>query len=325
MVKAEEGEKTLLDFKELSQDGTDLERLVREIFVREGYKVHWTGKGSDGGRDLILTEKVQGPLSKFERTWLVQCKHKAFSGKSIGKEEANSLVTDCKRINATGYLMVCTTSLSSGLIQAYKELSSGLEFVIDYWDEVKLEDRLLKPCNFSLIEQFFTKSSKNVGWRIYNTESPSFWAANYRRSFLYLSSRLSIHFSTVTYIEKIYSIVEKTYKELLQETGVKEIDLQLRAIYYDDKHTNYHAFADFIADDRTAPNNPFERSELKDYLKEILEERLSPWIEIDEGVLPLIWDVKVYFEKGYSSDSYDPHSKEYYTPYMSNFRNGYSR
>nr|WGD83590.1 hypothetical protein P5664_19075 [Bacillus subtilis] len=73
------------------------------------------------------------------------------------------------------------------------------------------------------------------------------------------------------------------------------------------------------------PNNPFERSELKDYLKEILEERLSPWIEIDEGVLPLIWDVKVYFEKGYSSDSYDPHAKEYYTPYMSNFRNGYTR
>nr|WGD83592.1 restriction endonuclease [Bacillus subtilis] len=58
----------MLDFKELSQDGTDLERLVREIFVREGYEVHWTGKGSDGGRDLIVTEKVQGPLSKFERT-----------------------------------------------------------------------------------------------------------------------------------------------------------------------------------------------------------------------------------------------------------------
>jgi HJR/Mrr/RecB family endonuclease len=40
------------------KDGTDLERLVREIFVREDYEVHWTGKESDGGSNLILNEKV---------------------------------------------------------------------------------------------------------------------------------------------------------------------------------------------------------------------------------------------------------------------------
>lgn len=71
----------MLNFRELSKDGTDLERLVREIFVREGYETHWTEKGPDGGRDLLVVEKVQGPLSKFERTWLVQCKHNAHSGK----------------------------------------------------------------------------------------------------------------------------------------------------------------------------------------------------------------------------------------------------
>lgn len=45
---------------------------------------------------LLIVEKVQGPLSKFERTWLVQCKHKAHSGKSVGREDSYSIVTDCK-------------------------------------------------------------------------------------------------------------------------------------------------------------------------------------------------------------------------------------
>ncbi|MED4014458.1 restriction endonuclease [Sutcliffiella cohnii] len=115
----------MLDFKELSMDGTDLERLVREIFVREGYETHWTGKGPDGGRDLLVIEKVQGPLSNFERTWLVQCKHKAYSGKSVGREESQSLVTDCKSAKADGYLLVCTTPLTTGLLTTYKELQSN--------------------------------------------------------------------------------------------------------------------------------------------------------------------------------------------------------
>ncbi|WP_449598478.1 restriction endonuclease [Niallia sp. Marseille-Q9988] len=45
----------------MSVDGTDLECLVRGIFVREGYETLWTGKGPDGGRDLLIVEKVQEP------------------------------------------------------------------------------------------------------------------------------------------------------------------------------------------------------------------------------------------------------------------------
>jgi hypothetical protein len=314
----------MLDFKELSKDGTDLERLTREIFIREGFETHWTGKGSDGGRDLLVIEKVQGPLSKFERKWLVQCKHKAHSGQSIGKDAANSLVTDCKRVGATGYLMVCTTSLTSGLIKAYEELMSMEGIVIDYWDEVRLEDRLLKPCNFSLIDQFFPISSRKVGWKIYNTYSPSFWSAHYKRAFLYLSSRLSMHFPTVTHISKIYDYVQEVYQEL--DLGIRGLDLQLRGIYYDDKNTNYMAFVDFLADERDAPKNPFESMKLKEDIIEVIEDYLPSWVELDGGgVIPLMWDVKVYFEKGYSSDGYDVHGKEFYTPYIENFKYGIRR
>ncbi|MDA2519989.1 restriction endonuclease [Bacillus cereus] len=312
----------MLEFKELSIDGTDLERLVREIFVREGFETHWTGKGADGGRDLLVKEQVKGPLSNFERLWLVQCKHKAHSGKAVGKDEANSLITDCRRVGATGYLMICTTALTSGLIQAYKELENTEDnLVIDYWDEVRLEDKLLKPCNFSLIDQFFPNSSNQVGWKIYNTDSPSFWAANYKRAFLYLSSRLAMNFSTSSYIAKIYDYIQEFSRK--NELDMESIDLQLRGIYYDDKYTAYMAFIDCIVDKHIAPDDPFELSEIKKDIKAI-ENELPDFIDVKGGYITLNWDVKVYFENKYS-DAYSPHAKEFYMPYMNNFKSGFRR
>ncbi|UOR13956.1 restriction endonuclease [Halobacillus amylolyticus] len=299
---------------------------MREVFVREGYETHWTGKGPDGGRDLIVHEKVQGPLSKFERKWLVQCKHKSHSGKPLGKDEANSLTTDCRRIGATGYLMVCTTALTSGLINAYKELESSENIVIDYWDEVRLEDRLLKPGNFALINQFFPESSDRVSWKVYNTNTPSFWAAHYKKDFLYLSSRLSLHFPTVSYIGRIYDYVQDVYNQL--RLDVNEVDLQIRGIFYNDKHTEYTVFVDFIADQHIANANPFELTNQEENLVNDINAHLCNFIEVNEkgqiGSIPLNWDIKVYF-KNRSSDGYDRHAKEFYTPFIDNLKNGYRR
>lgn len=111
-------------------------------------------------------------------------------------------------------MLICTTALTTGLITTYRELQTNYNIVIDYWDEVKLEDRLLKLCNFSLIEQFFPRSSNKVGWKIHNTYYPSFWTAHYKRAFLYLSSRLSVHFRTVKYITKIYNYVQDVFESL---------------------------------------------------------------------------------------------------------------
>ncbi|PHD96623.1 restriction endonuclease [Bacillus toyonensis] len=323
----------MLDFKELSKDGTDLERLAREIFVREGYETHWTGKGTDGGRDLIIKEKVSGPLSKFERTWLVQCKHKAHSGDSVGKAEANSLITDCKRVGATGYLMICTTALTSGLIQAYTELKEQEDLVIDYWDEVRLEDKILKPCNFPLIDQFFPISSNRVGWKLYNTNSPSFWAAHYKGAFFYLSSRLAMNFTSTSYISQIYEHVESTQKKY--NLNHMKTNFQIRCIYYDDKNTVYtvfidlimddSVFEDLIMDDSVDSNNPFKSINMKKDIEKTFEMDIFPGFVGDEqGYIPIHWDVKVYIEK-INRDQYTPHAKEYYTPYMENFTSGFSR
>jgi HJR/Mrr/RecB family endonuclease len=53
----------MLDFTELLPDGIRFEQLVRELCLRSGFEVHWTGVGPDGGRDLILIEKAAGALA----------------------------------------------------------------------------------------------------------------------------------------------------------------------------------------------------------------------------------------------------------------------
>lgn len=307
----------MLNFKELSKDGTDLELLTREIFKREGFEVHWTGKGPDGGRDLIVIERIQGPLSSFKRKWLVQCKHYAHSGKSVGKDEANSLITDCERIKADGYLLVCTTSLSSGLILAYEELKMQRNMFIEYWDEVRLEDRLLSPVNFQLINQFFPISTKSVGWKIYNTNSPSFWAAHFKNSFIYLSARLNMHFPTLTIVEKIYEYSEAISTRL-------GITTKLRAVYYDDKHTSYLAFLDFLVDEKKDNiMNLFGTDELDD-INDQIEDSLPFFVEVEHGGLPLQWDV-IGYSVNKSHDGYNPNAQEFYTRYIKNFESGYRR
>ncbi len=86
----------MLDFKEL-QDGNTFELLVRELLYRRGLEVYWTGKGPDGGKDLVCVEKVVGNFNIFEKRWVVQCKHNAHSGRAVSPKEISRLYLECRR------------------------------------------------------------------------------------------------------------------------------------------------------------------------------------------------------------------------------------
>ena len=49
----------MLDFKELPQDGEAFEQLIRELLFSYGMTVEWSGRGPDGGRDLICCESLK--------------------------------------------------------------------------------------------------------------------------------------------------------------------------------------------------------------------------------------------------------------------------
>ena len=57
----------MFDFKELPKDGTAFELLVRELLYRRGLEVYWTGKGPDGGKDIVCIERIAGNFNTFEK------------------------------------------------------------------------------------------------------------------------------------------------------------------------------------------------------------------------------------------------------------------
>lgn len=307
----------MIDFSELPQDGIKFEQLIRELLVLEGFETHWTGVGQDGGRDLVVTEKLTGALSKYKRKWLVSCKHNANSGKSVGRKQAGNISEDCRAIGAEGYILACSTQPSSSLISRLGEIEKNQGILTKVWDSIEIENRLSKPNTFKLIHTFFQKSSKNYQWKIYNAFSPAFWAANFKEYFLYLSCRHSNKYPYLDSIEAIASILEEVPIFKDQENWWDSHYLRPRAVYYDDKHSNHIAYVDYIFPEETKDKviNP---QKLENILSAAFRKH-----EYKRMNLPF-WDI-LYLEERTTSDSFKLDHKRFYEPYLKDFEIGSAR
>jgi len=307
----------MIDFSELPEDGVKFEQLIRELLVLEGFETHWTGVGQDGGRDLIVVEKLQGELSQYERKWLVSCKHNANSGKSVGKDDAGNISDDCRAIGAEGYILVCSTQPTSSLVTRLDELQKSQGIITKFWDSIEIEKRISKPNTFSLIHTFFPVSAKNYQWKIYNAFSPAFWAANYKDYFLYLSCRHSNTYPYLSSVETIASIIERIDIFEDEEYGWDSHYLRLRAVYYDDKHCTHIAYVDYIYPEKTKDKviGPVE-----------LEVFLSKAFTKDDHKImnQPSWDI-LFLEESTASDSFQLNHKRFYQPYLKEFENGDAR
>ena len=308
----------MIDFTELPEDGVRFEQLIRELLILEGFDVHWTGVGPDGGRDLVVTEKLKGELSERDRKWLISCKHKANSGKSLGRDEAGSISEDCRAIGAEGYILVCSTQPTSSLVTRLEEIEKNQGIITKFWDAIEIENRLSKPNTFKLIHTFFPQSAKNYQWKIYNAFSPAFWAANYKDYFLYLSCRHSNTYPYLESIETIVSIMERIQIFKDAEYGWDSHYLRLRAVYYDDRHCTHIAYVDYIYPTGTDKSKLINPKELYDlFFKSFTDE--------DHKVMNLPeWDV-LFIEKNTGSDSFQLDHKNFYEPYLSEFEHGNAR
>lgn len=160
--------KPLIDFEELvsAVPGEGLEELVRQLGRRKGLSPTWSGRGSDGGRDLLFAEILSGPISNEKNTWLVSCKDKAKSGKSVNERDLPSPGVKDKlaQHKADGFLLVTTTTVSTGakaLLDGL-DISQGGEIRTLVWDSSELTAMLLEPSNQDLLKQFLPKSYQKV-------------------------------------------------------------------------------------------------------------------------------------------------------------------
>jgi len=307
----------MIDFKELPQNGTKFEQLTRELAIRSGFEVHWTGVGQDGGRDLVITEKAEGALAPFERKWLVSCKHNAHSGKSVGLADIANVTDACAAVGASGFLLACSTQPTSTVVNRLQEIAANGGLLTTYWDGIEFEKRLNTPSTLPLIHLFFPESSKSIGWNIYNKDSPSFWAANYKDYYIYLSSRTSNSFPDLTDVEEILQRLESI--PLPEGSDWKQHYIRPRGVYFDNKHEQFVVFADYLY-----PIGEEERVLLPHVINETLRDGDGLYSDNFATWKLTHWDVE-YIESNQTSDHFHLDHKDYYEKHIDNFRIGMCR
>lgn len=301
----------MIDFKELPEDGTAFEQFIREMCLIYDLHPQWTGKGPDQGRDILINEKARGPIGDFARRWLVQCKHFAHSGKSVGRDDVGSIIDDCRQVGAEGYLLVCSTQPSSSLITNLKEITEKPDnrLVTATWDAVDLEKRLAEPRCFSLGHLFFPNSFAPTPWKLYNTGAPNKWTAHYKSYFLHLSSRVSGRYPNLRECESIISLLEQISPKREDES------IRPRAIYFDDKHEQFAVFADYLV-----PHNQDPSLSSKDF-DAVLND--GDGLHSDGNGIWYItyWDIQVQRINPHS-DHFDLDHYDFYNPVRGNFEVG---
>lgn len=155
-----------VDFKEIppgnTADGQDqFELFARDFLDILTYDITTEpNRGSDGGRDFIVTETRRGIGGVTYVRWLVSCKHHAHSGTAVSPSDELNITDRLAQHRCQGFIGFYSTIASSSLAQrleAINELDKGLEFQL--FDGEKIHTRLLSTPEMGvLISKYFPVS-----------------------------------------------------------------------------------------------------------------------------------------------------------------------
>lgn len=156
--------KVILDFKEIPEAHIStgkqdtFEMFARDFFEELGFKIIVEpDRGADGGRDLIIEEEREGILGKTNIKWLVSCKHKAHSGKSVTDKDDFNIIDRMASNKTDGFIGFYSTLPSSGL-QAIIKNSIGEKTKI--FDREKIEKIIIEKNMKNLMKRYFPNSLK---------------------------------------------------------------------------------------------------------------------------------------------------------------------
>ena len=152
---------TKIDFTEID-DWQQFEQLTAQYFreIRNlednhliDVAVEPTGKGPDGGRDILLEFRINDSIVSFTRRWVVQCKfYKTLKKSNLDKINIPSLIEE---YGADGYLLVCKNQVASGVTNTFENLRRNCRkgFKYEIWDGSVFAQKLYKTS--ALQEHYF--------------------------------------------------------------------------------------------------------------------------------------------------------------------------
>tara|TARA_R110002012_G_scaffold56749_3_gene145790 strand:- start:589 stop:1548 length:960 start_codon:yes stop_codon:yes gene_type:complete len=164
----------VLDFKEISEaniaDGKQdqFELFSRDFLSFVGYEILTEpDRGADGGVDLVVLEKRTGIGGETLVKWLVSCKHKAHSGKSVYPTDDLNIRDRVEANKCDGFIGFYSTLASSGLAGNLQGLKGKIQ--IQVFDYEKIESNLLHSAQgLKIAERYFPESLEQ--WKNNNPE-----------------------------------------------------------------------------------------------------------------------------------------------------------
>lgn len=174
----------LLDFKEIPQANTGkgdqdaFEQFACLFLKYYGFKiVQGPNRGPDGGKDIIVSETLKGVGScDVVRKWLVSCKHKAHSKRSVSTTDESNIKDRVIANLCDGFIGFYSTLPSSGL----NNIIHGLGMPVMVFDNKMIESKLLSGDKLfnTLVDIYFPISLKKyrqehpIKVHIFDKENP---------------------------------------------------------------------------------------------------------------------------------------------------------
>lgn len=156
-----------IDFTELPYDSDLWELFARDFLEQLGFSIDSPpSRGADGGKDILISECVQGGLHRSTFKWLVSCKHFAKSGRSVSEvKDENNIIERMRSFNADGFMGFYSTLASSGLTTRLDQLRHSMQ-IKDYkiFDGELISKYLLTVTHSDLFTRFFPESYKK--WKV---------------------------------------------------------------------------------------------------------------------------------------------------------------
>ncbi len=154
----------MIDFTEIPDDGEQWELFARDLLTQLGYSIKsGPDRGADAGKDLLVSEELQGRLGPYTFTWLVSCKHFAASGRSVTERDELNIQERLSTFVADGFLAFYSTLASAGLNSRLQRLRDNGQ-IKDYriLDHRMIEDRLLRIEHSALMQRYLPNGYKHL-------------------------------------------------------------------------------------------------------------------------------------------------------------------
>jgi hypothetical protein len=120
-------------------------------------------RGADGGKDILVSEQIEGMVGNYRVKWLVSCKHNAKSGVAVNEKIELNILERVNGFGAEGFIGVYSTIASSGLTNRLNQLKDT-GAIKDYkiFDHKLIENYLINIGFSNLLMRYFPNGYKQV-------------------------------------------------------------------------------------------------------------------------------------------------------------------